>query len=94
MAAVLVLASASTLVYTPSGFEEVATIQNLGPNPIFVVPSDENTGDIRDTGLMIAVDGSYDIGSGETRLWYARAATADQVAGNETRVVSQRAYAS
>ncbi len=85
MAAVDVLASAATLIYTPAGGRETVVVQNLGPNDIYVDYSSTVTSA---TGLKIAANGTYSVGHVRRKL-YARAVTADQVAPANTRILTE-----
>jgi hypothetical protein len=86
MPQVLVLATANTLLYTPSGGPEQVDIYNGGPNAITLTtdPTADPRGIAPPTATLTAVPSMRNIG---TRL-YGRAATADQTgaAGTWVRV--------
>lgn len=86
MAAVQVLASANTTIYTPSGDLERVSVFNNGPNTIWVNTAQAASGDLRNTGFPIPAgsNGSFDPMRGAL---VARASTADQVSPADTRVV-------
>jgi hypothetical protein len=87
MAAVNVLASANTVLYTPTGtnMERIAVFNN-GPNTIWVDSSGNASGDLRSTGFPIPAAGSATFDPLQGAL-VARASTADQAADANTRVI-------
>lgn len=89
MAAVQVLASASTTIVAARNEEQSGIVRNLGPNRIYV----ESAG-------AAATATSYPLDPGEAVAFYlkqqqaltGRAVTADQVSPNDTRVLLSGAF--
>ena len=83
--AVVVLASAATQLLAANHHRKSIAVHNAGPNAIYVGPSNVTTA----TGYPIAAGASRDFSIFFLpEALYARAATADQVAPADTRVLA------
>ena len=81
--AVQVSNSAATTIFTPKNYSARVTIQNLGPNAIYVGSSAVTTA----TGLSVPANGSFSLSSDwSDGPLYAIAATAAQSSPADTRV--------
>lgn len=72
-----------TEVYTPVGFAARVTIQNLGPNPIYI----GSAGVDDTTGYKVLTNASFTLEEGTSGPLWAIATTAAQVSPNDTRVL-------
>lgn len=77
--------TSSTLIYDPKDddFAVRLTVQNLGPNAIYIGPTGVATG----TGYKILSAASYTLEEGTTARLYAIADTASQTSPADTRVL-------
>lgn len=88
MAAFELTTAGTTLIFTPSGDNDVVEIQNLGPNAIYI---DSVTPVVTTTALQVPSGAVYSVPPGMRTAIYGRAVTADQTSPLDTRVQTWRA---